>query len=463
MTSAITSVFNDISLNRSISVFDYRSIDGDKIITDVPAEVQFPAMMRTSNPSNYAGWTEDRNTYTKQFRGSAAIAIGAIAKLAAMQEIKIKRRVVKNKKWYEEDVSPRHPLYRLLEEVNPFDTKWDLWYYSVAWRMLTGDTFIYKAKNGFGTPKQLWPMPSQFVHVVPSDTNFIAGYSIQGDGFGGEWFVPPENMIHIRNPNLDWQGSGRYYGMPAIKAAASTLDLEYEMQKRLHYQFKNYSKPGMVLKTDATLQPHQLAQHHAAISAQYGMAEKTGIPLILHGGFSMDGSVYQNASELDYTASLDKTLELTMATIGVPKAVVGMLSGANRQDVEASLIQCCKMTVDPLLTHFSEHLTQDLARDFDDNLIIRIGPCQVDSVDTLRKDIEVMIKAGAITPNEVRSMLRELDPLDKELGDKPVLVSGFSIQGSSEDSGHVEVPRSNLAGHNSVGDSKEGLAGVSSR
>ena len=77
----------------------------------------------------------------------------------------------------------------------------------------------------------------------------------------------------------------------------------------------------------------------------------------------------------------------------------------------------------------SQHLTQDLAREFGDDLIIELGPCQIDTLDALRLDIDLMIKAGAITPDEVRHLMRSMPPLPGGHGSKPIMVSGFSQVG----------------------------------
>ena len=286
--------------------------------------------MATSFRDGPASWVDNRDRYVEQYTGSAYIAIGAIARMAAMQKAKVLRRTEKKSGIRFEEVSPTHPLVELFEEVNPIDTPWDLWFYTIGWSLIAGNSYLYKAKNGFGTPKQLWPMPPQWVKVIPDPVNFIAGYEINSN-YGSAFHVPKSYMIDIKQPALDWSDNGRYYGQPSIKAASTTLDLENEMLKRLYYQFKNFAPPGMVFETDQRLQQNQVQQIWAQMAAQHSMSAQTGRPMVLHSGMKLSGSWNSNSDrELSYTDSLDKTLEMTFATLGVPKNVVGLSQDQNR-------------------------------------------------------------------------------------------------------------------------------------
>lgn len=438
LESIIGQVGNDPLLASNLSFSGSGTLNSP---TTLPVEQQFPAM----SVGNYfdgrtsAHWVENRNAYVQQYKGSTYMAIGAIAKMVAMQDVIVQRRTQKKSGVKYERLNFTHPLCELFEEVNPIDTLWDLWFYMVGWRMTTGDSMVFKAKNGFGVTKQLWAMPSQWVKVVPDPVNYVAGYEVSAGP--SSYFVPRESMIHIKQPSLDWSGHGRFYGSPTIKAAATTIELENEMYKRLSYTFKNFAPPGMVFSTEQRLQPHQVHQLWANLAAQHSMSEHSGRPMIVHSGLKLEQAFQQNGQkELDYTGSLDKTLEITLATHGVPKSVLGISENSNRATMQGSLVQFCKMTIDPLLRHFSQHFTQNLANEFadDKSLVVKIGPCTVDKEEQLVKMIETMIKAGAITPDEVRQVLMDMDPLDSPHGSKAIMVSGF--QAIDPATGLPEVP-----------------------
>jgi HK97 family phage portal protein len=469
LTSIIDRVGNDPLLTNRVTVTGAR-IGGNA--NSLPVEQQFPAMSvgTAFDGRTAASWVRNRNQQVKRYRGSPHMAIGAIAKMVAMQDVIVQRRFKpKNGKTgikYERQ-SYTHPLVELLEEVNPVDTIYDLWYYMVGWRLTTGDSMIFKARNGFGSPKQLWPLPSQWTRVIPDPTIGVKGYEV--DGQAGTFFVDAKNMIHVKDPSLDWEGHGRYYGHAAIDAAETTITLEQEMLNRLYYTFKNFAPPGMVFSTDQRMQPHQVHQLWANLSAQHSMSEHSGRPMIVHSGLKLEGQFGGSSpKELDYVGSLDKTLEITLATCGVPKSVLGMSEGMNKASAEASFVQFCKMTIDPLLKQFSQHLTQDLATDFaeDKSLVIKIGPCAVDKEEQLVKMVEAMIKAGAITPDEVRETLMDMDPLDSPHGSKAIMVSGFQaidpVTGKPDETGAPPIPEKGAPESDTVEVGRQALSGSQS-
>lgn len=450
LTSIIDQAGRDPLFTNTVSV---TGSGGGGDISSVPFEQQFPRMaVNTQFDGRVAAhWTEDRNSYVKQYKNSTYMAVSAIAKMVAMQDIVVQRRTIGKSGVKLERVRHTHPLQELFEEINPIDTLWDLWFYAVGWRLTTGNSMIYKAKNGFGVTKQLWPMPSQWCKVIPDPEHLIAGYEVSSGP--ATFYVHKDSMIDIKNPSLDWQGHGRFYGQPSIKAAAVTIELENQMYERLYYTFKNFAPPGMVFSTDQRLQPHQVHQLWANVAAQHSMSEHSGRPMITHSGLKLESS-FQNSSqkELDYTGSLDKTLEITLATHGVPKAILGMVADSNKSNMEGSLIQFCKMTIDPILKQFSQHFTQNLAREFadDKSLIVKIGPCSVDKEAQMVSIIEMLIKAGAVTPNEAREVLMDWDPLDSPHGEKAVMVSGFQAIDSE-----TGLPDENSKSHSSETSEKQ--------
>lgn len=286
-----------------------------------------------------AEWLINRNEFVQHYKGSVYMAVGAIARKIAMQSanVGVVRHLKSGTKI--EDVSPNHPLVRLFEEVNPQMTQYDLWFSTMVWRLTTGDAFWWKARNGFGLPAELWPMPSQWVHAIPSPKKYIAGWLVKGV-FGEDAIFPEKDMIHLKEFAPDWSGTGRFYGLPPMAAAATAIDLEEAMYKRLHSEFKNFAPPGLHYETDETLEQSQLEEIFAQILNMHSMAEQAGTPIISHAGLKAS-EFRASIREMDYQASLDATTEHILAIFGVPKAVLGLVKDANRANMEASLLTFC--------------------------------------------------------------------------------------------------------------------------
>jgi len=394
--------------------------DTQKSVQDF-ARLAVPSLPPGAKPEA-APWVVDRNEYVNHFRGITFVAVGAIAKKVAQQEAVVYRRTVDKAGEHYEPLY-NHPLAELFYEVNPIHTQFDLWYQMVCWRLITGDSFWWKARNGFKVPAELWPLPSQWVWAIPSREKFIAEYVVKGV-FGKDTRMPAEDVLHIREPSIDWLGGGRYYGTPNLKAAAKAVDLEEQMFNRLFHQFKNYAPPGLHYHTDKELTQAQWYDILSQIRLQHKEVESSGAPIVSHSG--MKASEWrQTVRELDYSNSLMTVMDYTLSIFGVPKAVVGLSKDFNRANSIGALITFIENTVNPLLVHLGQHLTQGLAADFGDDLVVRFTPCTVNDRDSLRKDIELCHRANAITPNEVRDTLID-KPEFAVGGDRPLVQTSLT-------------------------------------
>lgn len=420
------------SFRRSSPVVRYQiSRPTGRNIDELPIDTRFAALAGNRMVGQPVQWTEDRTQYVKQYKGSAYIAISAIARMIARQTANCvcKWRIEKKSGVTYEEMLPSDPLPALLENPNKNDTFFDLMYLLTGWYCITGDAYTYKARNGFGMPKRIYALPSQWMYAVGGEMNFIDSYRVYAPPHT-DFTVDAENIIHMKNPSLDWSQNGRYYGHPSIKAAATSLELENEMWARRYFNTKNFVKPGLMVRTEQRLQPHQARQIWNQINAQISMAEHSGRAMILHSG--MTAEPLDNSNELDFASSLDKALEYTLAVHGTPKAVVGLVQGMDKANVESAMWQWAKLTIDPLMEHFSQVLTKHLAQaHFGKDAIIHFGEAQIDNLDAIVKKVDTLIKAGGATPDEIRAEMMNWQPMPGGLGSKPVIVSGFGRVGES--------------------------------
>lgn len=378
------------------------------------------AVPRQSGTPAPAQWTVNRDEFVRHYTNTVHIAVGAVARKIAMQEAKVSVRRVEKSGVKLEPVKDTHPLVELFREVNPRDTEYDLWFLTVAWRLLTGDAFWWMPKNSFGVPAELWPLPSQWVWAIPSETEFIGSYLVRGV-FGKDTEIPAADIWHLREPSVDWSGSGRFYGRPTLGAVAQMVDIEDAMQKRLWHQFKNFSPPSLHYsaneKTD--INPDELGDILQWYATQHASSEHSGRPIVDYPGFTV--TEFRNSvREMDYGKSLEVAMDTILATYGVPKAVVGLVKDSNRANMESAMLTFAENTINPMLVHLGQHLTQGLAREFDENLVVHFDPMTVDDAEATRKAIETASRAGALAPNEIREELFSKGPY-KFGGDLPIV------------------------------------------
>jgi phage portal protein BeeE len=370
-----------------------------------------------------AAWLVNRNEFVQHVKNSTYIAIGAIARKCAMQKPEVKIRKATEAGYEEQEAPVTHPLNVLFDEINPFHSLYDYIYYSVGWRLATGDSFVWKARNGLGVPSELWPLPSQWCHVVPSRQKFVDHYKVEGV-WGEPVYLEPGEVIHISDPNLDWSGTGRFYGRPTMGAAGAMIDIEEAMLARMLNWFKNYAPPGMVFSGAEGIGAEQIFQLYQILAQQHSLNEHSGRPFVVPEGFTLETGAMTSPKDIDYGKELMNAMDYILAVFGVPKAVCGLVKDTNRANMQASLMSFCENTINPLLEHMSQHHTQNLARDFDENLIIQFPLVTVDDSEQVRKDFETGLKYGCATPNEVREIMLEL-PAYLSGGDRPLVHSSM--------------------------------------
>lgn len=102
-----------------------------------------------------------------------------------------------------------HPLRRLFENPNPFDTAYNFLYELQMFEELTGVSYIWVVPNDFGMPCEMWVIPSHWVwprtgggRYVPPDNPFadrlIQYYEVRpwgGMGSAGILKFPPDQII----------------------------------------------------------------------------------------------------------------------------------------------------------------------------------------------------------------------------------------------------------------------------
>lgn len=287
------------------------------------------AVPATGGQQAPAGWLINRNEHVRHWKGATYVAAGAIARKIAGQTVKVQYETRNEKsgsvEW--QDVEWDHPLAVLYRSWNPIYTEWEMWYMTVGWLLVCGDTYLWKNRNGLGMPAELWPLPAQWVQAIPG-TNFIDAYQVRGV-WASERQIKRQDVVHAKLPALDWNGAGRFNGWPPMAAGAEEIDNFESIIKRQWGQFKNYVPPGLIFSLKQELSPEQFEQACANIYAVCRIAEQYRAPIIVQ----KDTTVTDNANtprEMDYGRSLDAAFDMVLAIYGTPRAVVGLVKDTNR-------------------------------------------------------------------------------------------------------------------------------------
>jgi len=241
-----------------------------------------------------------------------------------------------------------HPALELLERVNNFMTKYDLFEWTQASIELTGDAYWYLDDfGGRGIPKTIFPLISSLVKIVPSkDKNiYISGYIYNIDGENIE--LPANQVIHFKSFNP----TSYFYGLATIAAARIGIDSFNASGKWNLKFFDNSARPDIVMTTPHALKPEQRERMRISWSQKYGGEDKSHGVAFLEKGTKAE-IISVNQKDMDFIQQKKMDREDICSTFGVPPALVGLFEYSNYANSEEQEKIYWRSTLIPKLTKF---------------------------------------------------------------------------------------------------------------
>ena len=359
-----------------------------------------------------AAWADDTQEQVRHYKHWVYASVRAISAKVAGTELAVYAR---RGDAVEEVTDPSHPLIRLLDEVNPFQTRYGLWESTVMFLELTGNAYWYVAENRMGVPAEIWLVPSQKMRVVPDRREFIRGYVCRHEG--GEVTFSRREIIHLKYPNP----RSLYYGRGPLQAAAASVDTHEKLKKAEWAAFDHGVLSDLTLETDQQLSSAVIERLRSQVNRKYAGPENAGRPLILEAGLRAN-RISLSPREMAFLRSSRATRDEILGIFGVPAAVTGLSEDVNRSVAEAMDIIFARYCVDPKLRLIEAQLNQDLVRRFDGRLFCRFRSAIPADRAQDRADMEAHLRSGVTTINEERRK-QGMEPV--RWGDRPLLPSNF--------------------------------------
>ncbi len=392
-----------------------------KALRPKPAPVAAPRMasLFASPYTPSAGWWRDDATeQLRNYQSWVYAAVNAIGQEVAKQ----RPFLAMSTGQADHDQIPlahTHPLCRLLDNPNPWLTAWELWYLTVVYLELTGNTFWYVANyTASGEPGEIWVVPTPWVKVIPDADTFVRGYEVTPPGGKAELFTPQE-IVHLKYPNpLD-----PHYGLSPLQANALTIDANTELLRSRYHTFLAGPRPGVVLQTPQTLSEPTLKRLEEKLMSKFGGRENWQRPLVLEQGLSASPWTLTPA-EMDFLNSSRMTRDEIFALFRVPPPVAGVIEhvGLGAEIWLGARTMFCEGTVQPKLDLIGQMLTRDLGRRYGVDVQISFADCSPRTAELRRQDDQTDAKLGLRTFNEIRKS-RGLTPYADAKYDSPIVTN----------------------------------------
>lgn len=302
---------------------------------------------------------------------------------------------------------PRHPLARVLQQPNSYQTRSDFVLNQVRALFFTGNCYAIAETDEQGNKIALHPVhPQNVAPYVNRETQDIFWSIAPSDltpesrewPLDGARLIPDEYVWHVAlaTPHSP------LCGVTPLTAACMAMAANCNLNRQMLAFLANASRPSGTLNTDLKMTKEQVAELRDRWKEHSTGAGIGGTPILTHG-------LKWNALNLDAPdAQLIEFYKLTVADIArvlrVPLPLIGVMDGATFNNSEV-LMQFWKASG---LGFLLEHLELSLDKFFG----LPAGTyCELDADALLRSEFKSRIDAlvrgvqgGIFAPNEARAM-----------------------------------------------------------
>lgn len=316
-----------------------------------------------------------------------------------------------------QEFEPDDPIVRLFHNPNGPDVAYDFWSYVVMFHMLCGYSVIWVIRDEQGFPRELWPVPTQWIQTlqVDSDSRQPANYMIQSP-WGQRVEIPYDDTLAL----CEHSPLNRYEGYAVSTAIAEWLDT-YESLVRVRLaQFRNGAVPNIHVALGETYDPDEgfINRFYAKWYARFQGENQAGLPLIT--GPDVEVKPIGEVPHQLYDTSEDQIKTEVLAAYGVPQALV---TGDPTVDTSAyaPMRTFARFRVNPLLKYYGEKFTEKVIRrtkGYEDAVLFWKDQSPDDPQQKLNEWTQLLDR-GVYTPNEVRTE-KGLEPYEHG-GDDPIL------------------------------------------
>lgn len=320
-----------------------------------------------------------------------------------------------------------HALVKLLNNPNPFMSRFQFYATLIMDRYLAGNAYFLKVRGPLGNTVELWRLRPDRVRVVPDRERFISGYTYTVNNVSVTY--PAADVVHwkTRNPMSD------YYGQPPLMAFMGRIDIDNFMRRFLSVFFeRGGSGPGAILTTKGPLTDDQKSQIRERLRRLIGGPDAHTETLILD---NTESSYTQMGLSRGLTDALPKDINalnearLAMA-FGIPGSILGLLIGyesSSYANKRADWQVLWDVTLTPLFSDLDDVLNLSMVPEFTgvDEVCFDLSAIRAlqEDVDAIHKRARDNYLANVWSQQEARAITGvEAEPQDDEL---------FYLQGGS--------------------------------
>lgn len=334
-----------------------------------------------------------------EIRGWTAIGLRPV--IDRLGTLDLRAHVMDDSSEDDPELSMDHPANMILRNPNPFFTLSDMLGLMGAWLKIVGQGYWQVLHDGQGVPRELWPMPPDRVYPVPSETDVIKGFIVEGTN--GET-IPLEKREVIRvwrpDPLRMFQGAGDF------APQANVHNAETFRVSSIEEDFRHDSTPRLLFEASPNVQaltPEQREEFQVAWKElnHRRRGRGRGVPAVAPPGFTAH-ELARNADAAGTVQMGDAMKSQLLAAMGTPGSIVGLVEDVNRAAAETNQLVFDRHTIAPLARRIADALTHQLAPQFDAGIAYQFKPFESDDKAFTLAQEQSDLDRKVVTVNEIR-------------------------------------------------------------
>ena len=325
-----------------------------------------------------------------------------------------------------EPVPSVHPVQRLMDRVNRWYSRGDLWRATEIYLGLWGSAFWAIERDQRGQ-WEIWPLRPDRVRILPDREQYIKGYVYMG--INGPVAYTSEEMVWIRyfNPLEE------YAGLSPVAPLRLSADMGMDALRFNRNFFRNSALPDVIFTTEESMSDEEVEDFYQRWEKRYKGPANAHRPAIASFIKNIKTLGFSHR-EMEFVRGLRWSLEDVSRVYGVPLPLLSDYQQATFANINAAERLFWRNTMIPEMKLLEDHLNEqllpilgysDLRTKFDLSELEALR----ENENSLVEREAMLLDRGVLTINEVR---RHRNLPDVPWGDEPFLESVQRSQSADE-------------------------------
>lgn len=267
------------------------------------------------------------------------------------------------------EVVEGNDLDKLINKVNPYQTKKQLLIATQSYLDLQGNAYWFLARDKAGTIREIYILRPDRVRLVlgtGEEALKVVGYVYKGEG-GKQIPLDAKEVLHFKNFDPAGNYPFPHTGLGVVQSAQWAIQTDNEIRNWNLKFFQNSARPDGILEVSGenALSAEEYKRINAEWEEEHKGTENSHKTAVLSGGVTWK-PVTPSQVDMQFIEQKKLNMEEILGLFKVPKILLGMTEGIQRSNADASIYMFNRFTIKPLMQEIVDTLNEYLVPEFTD-------------------------------------------------------------------------------------------------